>query len=167
MTTFERYFIEDKTSHHEEKNAYYDLIETEDATNRIFEEFGLDGPGHIINGPVPVHQSEGENPLKCDGKVIMIDGGFSKPYHKVTGIAGYTLTYNSYGLTLTAHEPFESVEKAVQEGRDVHSHRLLVEHVVKRKTVADTDVGRSIQENIRELEKLLQAYREGAIVENA
>ena len=83
------------------------LIETEDATNRIFEEFGLDGTGHIINGHVPVHQSEGENPLKCDGKVIMIDGGFSKPYHKVTGIAGYTLTYNSYGLTLTAHEPFE------------------------------------------------------------
>ncbi len=90
------------------------MIETEDATNRIFEEFGLDGTGHIINGHVPVHQSEGENPLKCDGKVIMIDGGFSKPYHKVTGIAGYTLTYNSYGLTLTAHEPFESAEQVIQ-----------------------------------------------------
>ena len=141
---------------------------TNTGVNRILAEFGLQGEEcHIINGHIPVESKKGESPIKCNGKLLIIDGGFSKAYQGKTGIAGYTLIYNSYGLVIAAHEPFESVEKAVQEGRDVHSHRLLVEHVVKRKTVADTDVGRSIQENIRELEKLLQAYREGAIVENA
>ena len=165
MTTFERYFIEDKTSHHEEKNAYYDLIETEDATNRIFEEFGLDGTGHIINGHVPVHQSEGENPLKCDGKVIMIDGGFSKPYHKVTGIAGYTLTYNSYGLTLTAHEPFESAEQVIQNGKDIVSNQVAVQHAFNRILVGDTDNGKKLKENIADLKELIEAYRQGIISE--
>ena len=165
MTTFERYFVEDKTSHHEEKNAYYDLIETEDATNRIFEEFGLDGTGHIINGHVPVHQSEGENPLKCDGKVIMIDGGFSKPYHKVTGIAGYTLTYNSYGLTLTAHEPFESAEQVIQNGKDIVSNQVAVQHAFNRILVGDTDNGKKLKENIADLKELIEAYRQGIISE--
>ena len=165
MTTFERYFIEDKTSHHEEKNAYYDLIETEDATNRIFEEFGLDGTGHIINGHVPVHQSEGENPLNCDGKVIMIDGGFSKPYHKVTGIAGYTLTYNSYGLTLTAHEPFESAEQVIQNGKDIVSNQVAVQHAFNRILVGDTDNGKKLKENIADLKELIEAYRQGIISE--
>ena len=165
MTTFERYFVEDKTSHHEEKNAYHDLIETEDATNRIFEEFGLDGTGHIINGHVPVHQSEGENPLKCDGKVIMIDGGFSKPYHKVTGIAGYTLTYNSYGLTLTAHEPFESAEQVIQNGKDIVSNQVAVQHAFNRILVGDTDNGKKLKENIADLKELIEAYRQGIISE--
>ena len=165
MTTFERYFVEDKTSHHEEKNSYYDLIETEDATNRIFEEFGLDGTGHIINGHVPVHQSEGENPLKCDGKVIMIDGGFSKPYHKVTGIAGYTLTYNSYGLTLTAHEPFESAEQVIQNGKDIVSNQVAVQHAFNRILVGDTDNGKKLKENIADLKELIEAYRQGIISE--
>lgn len=168
MTTFERYFVADKKTHVEPKNPYYRLLEKEEIVNRILAEFGLHGEEcHIINGHIPVESKKGESPIKCNGKLLIIDGGFSKAYQGKTGIAGYTLIYNSYGLVIAAHEPFESVEKAVQEGRDVHSHRLLVEHVVKRKTVADTDVGRSIQENIRELEKLLQAYREGAIVENA
>ena len=168
MTTFERYFVADKKTHVEPKNPYYRLLEKEEIVNRILAEFGLQGEEcHIINGHIPVESKKGESPIKCNGKLLIIDGGFSKAYQGKTGIAGYTLIYNSYGLVIAAHEPFESVEKAVQEGRDVHSHRLLVEHVVKRKTVADTDVGRSIQENIRELEKLLQAYREGAIVENA
>ena len=168
MTTFERYFVADKKTHVEPKNPYYRLLEKEEIVNRILAEFGLHGEEcHIINGHIPVESKKGESPIKCNGKLLIIDGGFSKAYQGKAGIAGYTLIYNSYGLVIAAHEPFESVEKAVQEGRDVHSHRLLVEHVVKRKTVADTDVGRSIQENIRELEKLLQAYREGAIVENA
>ena len=104
MTTFERYFIADKETHKEKKNAYYHLWEKEEVVNRMLEEFGLDPEeGHIINGHVPVHQLEGENPVKCDGKVIVIDGGFCEAYRNVTGIAGYTLVYSSYGLSLTAH----------------------------------------------------------------
>ncbi len=104
--------------------------------------------------------------MKCGGKLLIIDGGFSKAYQPKTGIAGYTLIYNSYGLVLAAHEPFESVEKAVSDGNDIVSHTILVQHVVRRKTVADTDNGKVMRENIRDLENLLQAYREGTIVEN-
>ena len=103
--------------------------------------------------------------MKCGGKLLIIDGGFSKCYQSKTGIAGYTLIYNSYGLVLAAHEPFESVEKAVQEGSDIVSHTILVQHVVKRKTVADTDIGRELCASIRDLENLLVAYREGVLVE--
>ena len=166
MSTFERYFIEDPSTHEEKKNAYYRLWENEEVVDNMLREFGLDPEkGHIINGHVPVHQSEGESPVKCDGKVIVIDGGFSKPYQKVTGIAGYTLIYNSYGLILAAHEPFESVEKAVQDGSDIVSHTVLVQQVVRRKTVADTDIGKSLKESIHDLEELLAAYRAGTIVE--
>ena len=104
--------------------------------------------------------------MTCGGKLLIIDGGFSKAYQPKTGIAGYTLIYNSYGLVLAAHEPFESVEKAVSDGNDIVSHTILVQHVVRRKTVADTDNGKVMRENIRDLENLLQAYREGTIVEN-
>ena len=107
----------------------------------------------------------GESPVKCNGKLLIIDGGFSKAYQTKTGIAGYTLIYNSYGLVLAAHEPFESVEKAVQDGSDIASHTILVQHVVKRKTVADTDIGRELKASIRDLEALLGAYREGVLVE--
>ena len=132
----------------------------------ILREFGLhDNINHIINGHVPVHRLRGESPVKSNGKVIVIDGGFSKAYQAKTGIAGYTLIYNSFGLVLAAHEPFESVEKAVQEGSDIVSHTVLVEHVVRRKTVADTDIGRGLKETIRDLEALLEAYRAGTIVE--
>ncbi|MCI8327239.1 MAG: fructose-1,6-bisphosphatase [Lachnospiraceae bacterium] len=168
MTTFERYFIADKKTHEEPKNPYYHLLEKEEIVNRILEEFGLCGDDcHIINGHIPVESKKGESPIKCNGKLLIIDGGFSKAYQDKTGIAGYTLIYDSYGLMIAAHEPFESVDKAVREGSDIHSHRTLIEQNVRRKNVADTDVGRSIKENIEELEKLLRAYREGAIVENA
>lgn len=166
MTTFERYFIADKKTHEEAKNPYYRLIEDESVVNRILAEFGLEGAeAHIINGHIPVEAKKGESPVRCGGKLLIIDGGFSKAYQAKTGIAGYTLIYNSYGLVLAAHEPFESVEKAVQEGSDIISHTVLVEHVVRRKTVADTDIGRGLKETIRDLEALLAAYRAGSIPE--
>ena len=130
------------------------------------EEFGLEGAeAHIINGHIPVEAKKGESPVKCNGKLLIIDGGFSKAYQPKTGIAGYTLIYNSYGLVLAAHEPFESVEKAVQDGSDIVSHTVLVQQVVRRKTVADTDIGKSLKESIHDLEELLAAYRAGTIVE--
>lgn len=166
MTTFERYFVTDKTTHAEPKNPYYRLLENEAVVNHILAEFGLNGEeAHIINGHIPVEAKKGESPVKCNGKLLIIDGGFSKAYQPKTGIAGYTLIYNSYGLVLAAHEPFESVEKAVQEGSDIVSHTILVQHVVKRKTVADTDIGKNLKESIRDLEALLLAYREGVLVE--
>ena len=167
MTTFERYFIADKETHKEPKNPYYRLLEQEEIVNKILEEFGLSQQedAHIINGHVPVETKRGESPVKCGGKLLIIDGGFSKAYQSKTGIAGYTLIYSSYGLLLAAHEPFESVEKAVQDGSDIHSHMMLVHHSNRRITVSDTDIGEEIRENIEDLEKLLRAYREGTIVE--
>ena len=166
MSTFERYFIEDPSTHEEKKNAYYRLWENEEVVDNMLREFGLDPEkGHIINGHVPVHQSEGESPIKCDGKVIVIDGGFSKPYQKVTGIAGYTLIYNSYGLILAAHDPFESTEAAIEKERDIHSDSVIVKRTLERKTVGDTDVGKVLKERIADLEALLDAYRSGQIIE--
>ena len=147
-----RYFIADKATHQEPKNPYYRLLE-EEVVNRILSEFGLEGAeAHIINGHIPVEAKRGESPVKCGGKLLIIDGGFSKAYQPKTGIAGYTLIYNSYGLVLAAHEPFESVEKAVQDGSDIASHTILVQHVVRRKLVADTDIGRELRASIRDLE---------------
>ncbi len=166
MTTFERYFIADKETHKEPKNAYYHLLENEEIVNSILQEFGLSGDeAHIINGHIPVDVRGGETPVKCGGKLLIIDGGFSKVYQKKTGVAGYTLIYNSYGLVIAAHEPFESVDKAVEDGTDILSHTMLVQHVVNRKMVADTDTGREMKMAIEELESLVQAYREGIIVE--
>ena len=151
MTTFERYFIADKATHQEPKNPYYRLLEEGEVVNRILSEFGLEGAeAHIINGHIPVEAKRGESPVKCGGKLLIIDGGFSKAYQPKTGIAGYTLIYNSYGLVLAAHEPFESVEKAVQEGSDG----------MKEENVRD-----SLRASIRDLEALLQAYRDGILVE--
>ena len=166
MTTFERYFIEDKEAHKEKKNSYYHLLEDENVVNMLLQDFGLDPEkGHIINGHVPVHQSEGENPVKCGGKVVVIDGGFSKAYHRVTGIAGYTLIYNSYGLILTAHEPFTTTERAVAEEQDIVSNRVAVRYSSQREHVKDTDNGRAIEKRIKELRELLEAYRNGLIRE--
>ena len=166
MATFERYFIEDKETHRENKNSYYKLYEQEDIVNRILEEFGLDPEGaHIVNGHVPVEQIHGESPIKCNGKLLVIDGGFSKAYQNKTGIAGYTLVGNSWGMRLVAHEPFESTEKAIINETDIISDTIDVETYRYRKRVADTDIGVDIKENIRYLEELLEAYREGSIVE--
>lgn len=168
MTTFERYFIANKSTHVEPKNPYYRLLENEEVVNQILEEFGLSGTeAHIINGHIPVEAKNGESPVKCNGKLLIIDGGFSKAYQPKTGIAGYTLIYNSYGLLLAAHEPFESVEKAIQDGSDIVSHTILVQHVVRRKTVADTDIGKELKASVSDLEALLAAYREGTLVEQA
>ena len=166
MTTFERYLIGDTATHKETKNAYYRLLENEETVDMILREFGLDpDSGHIINGHVPVHQSDGESPVKCNGKVIVIDGGFSKAYQKVTGIAGYTLIYNSYGLILSAHEPFTSAEDAVSRENDIVSNRVAVRYATRRQLVGDTDNGRCLKERIEELTQLLEAYRDGTIKE--
>lgn len=166
MSTFERYFIQDPATHVEKKNSYYHLLENEEVINSMLEEFGLDAKeGHIINGHVPVHQSEGESPVKCGGKVIVIDGGFSKAYRKVTGIAGYTLIYSSYGLILSAHEPFTTAEEAVSKESDIVSNRVAVHYTSRRKLVGDTDNGHALKERIQELTQLLDAYRKGIIKE--
>ena len=166
MTTFERYFIADKETHKEIKGAYYHLLENEEVVDSLLREFGLHpAQGHIVNGHVPVHQGEGESPVKCGGKVIVIDGGFCKAYHKVTGIAGYTLIYNSYGLILCAHESFTSTEDAVSKESDIVSNRVSVHYTTKRRLVGDTDTGRALKERISELVQLLEAYRRGIIKE--
>ncbi len=166
MATFERYFVADSRTHEERKNSYYSLYEREDIVNRILAEFGLDPEGaHIINGHVPVEQIHGESPIKCGGRLLVIDGGFSKAYHKKTGIAGYTLVCNSRGMRLVAHELFESTEAAIQRESDIISDTIEVETFQRRKRVADTDIGVDIKENIRYLEELLDAYREGSVME--
>ena len=168
MATFERQFLAEKETHVEKKNRYYSLLEDEEAMNRILVEFGLNPENpecHIINGHVPVHQSEGENPVKCGGKVIVIDGGFAKAYQKVTGIAGYTLTFNSHGIRLVAHEPFKTREEAIVSEKDIHSE-IVVEHkMIERVLVGDTDTGRRLRLRIEELKELLRAYRDGTIRE--
>lgn len=166
MATFERYFLEDKETHVETKNPYYKLLEQDETADRILKEFGLEGEEyHIINGHVPVHHMDGESPVKCGGKVLVIDGGFSKPYQKETGIAGYTLIYNSYGLMLAAHEPFTTTEEAVKNESDIVSKRVAVKRTADRQLVGDTDTGESLKVRIAELKELLQAYRSGIIIE--
>ncbi|EKQ57513.1 MULTISPECIES: fructose-bisphosphatase class III [unclassified Clostridium] len=166
MTTFERYFIEDKVTHVEKKNYYFELEDNEKACNMIFQEFGLDPKvSHIINGHVPVKIKKGESPIKANGKLIVIDGGFSRAYQAETGIAGYTLIYNSYGLLLVSHEPFESTQKAIEEEKDILSTTVVLEQEVERKRVGDTDIGEELKLQIRDLELLLDAYRKGIIKE--
>lgn len=166
MATFERYFLAEKETHKEKKNPYYCLLENEKVVNRIMDEFGLQNEcRHIINGHVPVKTKNGESPIKCGGKVLVIDGGFSRAYQKETGIAGYTLIYNSYGLILAAHEPFESTEAAIEKESDIHSDSIVVKRVLERKLVGDTDVGKDLKEQIEDLECLLEAYRSGKIAE--
>ena len=166
MATFERYFLAEKETHIEEKNAYYRLIEDEQVVDEILKEFGLDPQhAHIVNGHVPVKRKNGENPVKCGGKVLVIDGGFSRAYQKETGIAGYTLIYNSYGMRLVALEPFESTEAAIKKEMDIHSETTIVTTVKDRCLVGDTDTGRDLREQIADLEQLLEAYRNGEITE--
>jgi fructose-1,6-bisphosphatase-3 len=166
MATFERYFLDDEDMKTEPKNAYYTLINKPEIADKILADFGLSGPGtHIINGHVPVHRMRGESPVKCEGKVIVIDGGFSQAYRSRTGIAGYTLIYNSYGLTLTAHEPFVSAEKAIRDEIDIVSKREAVEYADKRLLVADTDKGIRMRQRVEDIKELIQAYQSGEIAE--
>lgn len=166
MATFERYFIDDKVIQEEKKDYYYKLIEKEEVANRILEEFGMDTEeSHIINGHMPVKTVQGESPVKCGGKVMIIDGGFSRAYRRTTGIAGYTLIYNSYGLRLVSHNTFTSTEDVIENEVDVHSDTVITERVTHRQRVRDTEDGRKMQEKIRDLEQLLHAYRSGQILE--
>ena len=167
MATFERYFINDTETHTEEMNPYYDFRAQQKVAEEILTEFGLDPEtGHIINGHVPVKVKKGENPVKAGGKLLVIDGGFAKAYQAKTGIAGYTLIFNSYGLLLAAHESFDSTQIAIEEAQDIHSETEILEQNRKRIRVRDTDKGEEIGEKIRNLENLLNAYRTGAIKES-
>ena len=166
MTTFERYLVADKVTHKEKKNSYYRLLEQEEVINRILDDFGLDkGNAHIINGHVPVEQIHGESPIKCGGKLLVIDGGFSKAYHKKTGNAGYTLVCNSRGMRLVAHKPFESTREAIVNETDIVSEAIVVEKFPYRKLVNDTDIGTALRERIYYLEQLLEAFEDGVIAE--
>lgn len=165
-TTFERYFIEDKKTHEEKKNAYYILSQKEEICNKIFEEFGLNkDKSHIINGHIPVKEKDGETPIRANGKLLVIDGGFAKSYREQTGRSGYTLTYNSYGLILAANEPFDSRAKAIMEELDIKYDIMVNAQETIRKSVADTDIGKELQLEVDNLKELLKAYREGKIKE--
>jgi fructose-1,6-bisphosphatase-3 len=168
MATFERYFLADKATHKENRNAYYTLRDTVESAMKILREFGLNpDTGCIINGHVPVKVAKGERPIKAGGRLIVIDGGFSRAYQKETGIAGYTLISNSRGLLLAAHQPFESTQKAVSEELDIDTETEIIHNYPFRMRIRDTDRGREIQEKIEELQELLHAYREGLIKEQS
>lgn len=166
MTTFERYFLDDKNTYKEYKNPYYKFRDDEEICDLIFEEFGLDKKdSRIINGHVPVKRKQGESPIKANGKILVIDGGFSKAYRGKTGIAGYTLIYNSHGMILVSHQPFDSIEKAIVEETDILSTIMIVDTKAVRKRVGDTDIGSVLKKEIKELKMLLEAYRKGLIKE--
>ena len=162
MATFERYMISDPATHKEEKTPYYKYLDDVKVVERILSEFGLEGEHtHIVNGHVPVKR--GEVPTRCGGRVLVIDGGFSKAYQGETGIAGYTLIFNSWGLRLVSHMPFTSMEDAVMSGTDIHSDSVMVEQYSGRLSIGDTDIGQVLKDNITDLEKLLVAYRSGVL----
>lgn len=167
MATFERYFIADKDIRAEKKGYYYSLRNKEEVCDMILDEFGVEGQHrHIINGHVPVKTIKGENPIKAKGKLLVIDGGFSRAYQPETGIAGYTLVYHSHGMQLVQHAPFESTKKAIVDGLDIKSTTFIVEFNSQRMMVKDTDKGKILREQICDLRKLLEAYRQGLIKEN-
>ena len=166
MTTYERYFIEDKDSHKENKNPYYSLREEEDILKKVFDEFELDfESGHIINGHVPVKSIKGESPVKAGGRILAIDGGFSRAYQGKTGIAGYTLIYNSQMMQLVSHEPFSSAEDCILHENDILSTSIIVEKRDQRMFVRDTYDGKKILQEINDLNLLLMAYKKGLIKE--
>ncbi len=165
MATFERYFIAEKETHEEKKGNYYRLKNRRDVCEMILAEFGITDMehAHIINGHIPVKAASGESPIKADGRLLVIDGGFSKVYHETTGIAGYTLIYNSHGMRLVRHHPFESIQQSVAEGMDVIAATQVVEYTDKQILVRDTDKGKRLMARVEELRALLQAYRTGLI----
>ncbi len=164
MATFERYFLSDKETYHEEKGNYFRLRDSAEVCDRILDAFSVKGETrHIINGHVPVHAGSGENPIKAGGRLMVIDGGFSEAYHTETGIAGYTLIYHSRGFQLVQHEPFTSTQDAIQRGTDIKSTTQLVEMSTHRMLVADTDKGAELRAQISDLKALLYAYRHGTV----
>ena len=167
MTTFERLFLDDEATYEEPRTAYYRFTDNEEVCLALLREFGLGSAhSHIINGHVPVRSKDGESPIKAGGRLLLIDGGFCKVYHKRTGIAGYTLIYNSQGMRIAAHEPFDSTERAVRENLDIHSTTTVFEAAQDRIKISDTDVGREITGRLAELNLLLQAYLSGVIKES-
>lgn len=166
MATFERYFIDDPETHHEEKGWYFKYRNQEETCDMILDAFGVEGDHrHIINGHVPVKAAKGESPIRANGKMMVIDGGFAKAYHDTTGIAGYTLVFHSSGFQLVQHEPFTSAEEAVRNGSDIVSTTQIVELSRHRMRVRDTDKGRELQDQIDELSELLFAFRHGILKE--
>ena len=164
IATFERALIEDKATWKEPKNHYYSYTDEEEFCRKILHSFGCDKPwSRIVNGHVPVKAKEGESPLKGHGRLVVIDGGFCRAYQSQTGIAGYTMFFNSLGMRLAAHEPFTSIEDAVKNGRDITSHTFNVDELSHRVMVADIDTGEEIQSRIDDLMKLLEAFRDGII----
>lgn len=165
MATFERYYLSDKEPQAEDKGWYYRLSDREETCDMILREFGINPEtgGHIVNGHVPVKIIKGEKPVKAGGKLLVIDGGFSKAYQPETGIAGYTLVFHSRGLQLVQHQPFESRKKAIEEGTDIISDTVLSQWGTRRLTVDDTDIGAELREQISDLRRLLAAYRSGAV----
>ena len=167
MATFESYFVKDKEMSKEKKNPYYTLTYDEKICDKILKEFNLDlKDSHIVNGHMPVKAKDGESPIRGNGKLLVIDGGFAKSYQKKTGNAGYILTYNSYGLLLSQNKPFESVEQAIEEEKDIMSEIIVKKTGVVRKRVGDTDVGKRLKEEIRDLEELLNYYESGELKQN-
>ena len=166
MTTFERLYIADPAAQVEIKDRYYRDIADPRTAEHILREFGLSGEGsHIVNGHVPVRAIEGESPIKGGGRLIIIDGGFCRAYHRRTGIAGYTLVYNSRGLILRTHQPFESVDKAIHEDEDIASKSEYIYTAPQRILVRDTDEGGRKQALIRDLTALVEAYQSGVIAQ--
>lgn len=164
MATFESYFIKDKETHKEEKNPYYYLSNQEEICDKVLKEFGLEGKeAHIVNGHVPVKAKNGESPVRANGKLLVIDGGFAKSYQVATGNAGYVLSYNSNGLLLSQNKPFESVEKAIKEEKDIISEIVVKKTGVVRKTVGDTDIGERLKQEIQDLSELLKFYESGKL----
>ena len=164
MATFERYFLSDKEAQKEQKGWYNIHKNNKEICEKILKEFGVEGePSHIINGHIPVKTTKGESPIKAGGRLLVIDGGYSKPYQAETGIAGYTLIYNSYGLRLVQHEPFESTQNAIEQGKDIISETKVVEFMERRKLVRDTDIGKKLIDQIDDLKQLLVAFRKGQI----
>jgi fructose-1,6-bisphosphatase-3 len=168
MTTFERQFIEDKSIWTEEKDDYYTHYAEEETCDLILREFGLDPEfGHIINGHVPVKAAKGENPVKANGKMMVIDGGFCKAYQKTTGIAGYTLIFNSHGMRIVSHEPFSGIQSVLEENKDMDTDVEFFQGAPQRIMVSDTDVGAKLNNGVKNLEMLLQAYRQGILIAKA
>ena len=166
VKTFERSYLDDKASWKEPQDPYYLFLDSEATSRMILREFGLKSDlSHIINGHTPVHASAGENPIKAGGKLIVIDGGFSRAYNKTTGIAGYTLIYNSHGMRIKSHMPFESVERVISENLDIESRANQFEIEPYRVMVGDTDIGKRLAAQIEDLNELLTAYRDGSILE--